>query len=114
LNILKAKMAPLTKDSRGGREEGGIDSSEECNTANEGIQNEWYNSKARASWWVWICLIVVCFLVACICSACADEKGTLPTAAMRIQQIAGVLMFGSGVCIFGIIILDQLNLPSSG
>jgi hypothetical protein len=53
---------------------------------------------ASGSWWVWLCLIDVCVLVVCICSAYSDEKGTLPMATMRIQQIAGVLAFGSSVC----------------
>jgi hypothetical protein len=105
---LLAEMAPLTTDSRDGIE-GGINSSEKCNAANE---NEWYNSKTRATWWVWICLLAVCALVACICNAYSDENGTLPTATMQIEQIAVLLMFVSSVCMFGILILDQLNLSS--
>jgi hypothetical protein len=105
---LLAEMAPLTTDSHDGIE-GGVNSSEKCNAAHE---NEWYNSKTRATWWVWICLLAVCALVACICSAYSDENGTLPTATMQIEQIAEVLMFVSSVCLFGIIILDQLNLSS--
>jgi hypothetical protein len=99
LNILRQKWS---RDSCGGIEEGGINSSEESNVANEGTHNEWYNSKTRGSWWVWLCLIDVCVFVVCICSAYSDEKGTLPTATMRIQQIAGVLAFGSSVCMFSI------------
>jgi cytochrome bd-type quinol oxidase subunit 2 len=97
-HLLKSEMAPLTKDSRGG---GSVNSSD-----------EWYNSKTRASGWVWLCIVTVSGLVA-IGSAYLKEKGTHPMAAMHIELIAEVLMFGSSVCVFGIAILDQLNLPST-